>query len=381
MCRHGCSRSNWRHSDKSLWSEILSIEKSLGLDSSRAVFLSLDRDEEGQGFTYKVQSNLKQDAKEKATLHGQGRFSFLTREQMSRQWSIKRDQRMIESRMRELLANSEKDTLKHGRVHNLFVRVVDYKDVLQGIDIISFSGLEAVAEITTPQHTEFEDTTALRICDTVALDNFLQVAGLLINSSEQHCGRGDCFINTAVDSIFISPDCDFESNHSWTVYTTITPPSGRKATANIFILTKAGQLVATMIGVQFTKLTVKVTRRVLKAANKLSNEGPLPFESDILDAPSEQVIDGAINKLAKEEEKVENSSAPKREEQTAQATTEGGPDASSTMPQLREMLIQLVAKMSALTSLLSISMLPSRIWESTLFANGLEIRDRRESRP
>ena len=81
--------------DKSLWSEILSIEKPLGLDWSRAMFLSLDRDEEGQGFTYKVQSNLKQDAKEKATLHGQGRLSFLTREQMSRQWSIKRDQRMV----------------------------------------------------------------------------------------------------------------------------------------------------------------------------------------------------------------------------------------------------------------------------------------------
>ena len=124
----------------------------------------------------------------------------------------------------------------------------------------------------------------------------------------------------------------------------ITPPSGRKATADIFILTKAGQLVATMIGVQFTELTMKVTSRALKAANKLSNEGPLPFEGDVPGAPSEQVIDGAINKLAKEEEKVENSSAPKREGQIAQATTEGGPDASLTMPQLREMLIQLVAE-------------------------------------
>lgn len=99
-----------------------------------------------------------------------------------------------------------------------------------------------------------------------------------------------------------------------------------------------------MIRVQFTKLTMKVTRRVLKAANKLSNEGPLSFEGDVPDAPNEQVIDVAIKKLAKEEEKVENSIAPKREEQTAQATTKGGPDASSTMPQLREMLIQLVAE-------------------------------------
>ena len=125
--------------------------------------------------------------------------------------------------------------------------------------------------------------------------------------------------------------------------TTITSPSCRKATADIFILTKAGQLVATMIGVQFTKLTMKVTRRVLKAANKLSNEGPLPFEGDVPDAPNEQVIDVAIKKLAKEE-KVENSIAPKREEQTAQVTTKGGPDASLIMPQLREMLIQLVAE-------------------------------------
>ncbi|KAL2057930.1 hypothetical protein ABVK25_001547 [Lepraria finkii] len=84
-----------------------------------------------------------------------------------------------------------------------------------------------------------------------------------------------------------------------------------------------------MIGVQFTKLTMKVTRRVLKAANKLSNEGPLPFEGDVPDAPNEQVIDVAIKKLTKEEEKVESSIAPKREEQTAQATTKGGPDASS----------------------------------------------------
>ena len=203
--------------------------------------------------------------------------------------------------MRELLANSEKNTLKHRRVYNLFERVVDYKDVLQGIGIISFSRLEAVAEITTSEHIEFKNTTALRICDTVALDSFLQVAGLPINSSEQHCGRGDCFITTAVDSVFISPDCDFESNHSWTVSTTITPPSGSKATADIFILTKAGQPVTPMIGFHFTNHTMKVTRRVLKAANKVSNEGPLPFEGDVPGAPSEQVTDGAINRLAKEE--------------------------------------------------------------------------------
>ena len=330
--------------DKSLWFEVLSIEKPLGLASSRAVFLSLEQDQESQSWTYKVESNLKQGPKQKATLHGRGRFSLLTRQQMLRQWSQSRDQRMIEHRVRELSANPEKDTLKRGRVYSLFGRVVDYKDVLQGINFITFSGLEAVAEIITPEPTEFEDTTALRICDTVALDNFLQVAGLPINSSEQHCGRGDCFITTAIDSVFISTHCDFESNRSWTVYTAITPPSGRKAIADIFVLAKDGQLVATMIGVHFMKLTIKSTRRVLKAANELSNEGPLSFDGENPDAPIERMIKGATDKLTKETEKLESSSGPKEEGEPARAMAGGGPNASSTMPQLRELLIELVAE-------------------------------------
>ena len=333
--------------DKSLWFEILTIEKPLGLDSSRAVSLSLDHDEERQAFTYKVESNLKQDPKEKATLHGQGRFSFLTRQQLSRRWSIMRDQRMVESRISALSANPERDTLKNGRVYNLFGRVVDYSDVLQGINIISFSGLEAVAVIVTPEHTEFADTTALKICDTVALDNFLQVAGLLINSSEDHCGRGDCFITTAIDSVFLSPECDFETCHYWKVYTMITPPSGRKATADIFILTKAGQLVATMIGVQFTKLPMKYIRRVLRAANKLSSEGPLRFEGDFSDVPSaltEDLTEEVLNKIAEKSlEKAEERGLAQGQGQPAQTINEAGHDASSTMPQLRELLIQLVA--------------------------------------
>lgn len=333
---------------KSLCFETLSITRPLGLNPSRSVFLTLEQNRVSGNLSFKVYSKLMNTPTDKAALHVQGQVSFPSPQELSKWWPRDLYQRYMDQRLKDFSAHLDTETLKKGLVYQVFSRVVSYGGLLKGISIISLSmsdsTLEALAEIAIPEDTSKQDSTAIHICDTAALEAFLQVAGLLMNCSEQHCNFDEYFIITGIDSISIPTDCDFDNRSLCTVYATITPPDGSKATADVYVLINGTTLIATMIGVRFTKLPLEHIREILVTAHDSKRDIPMSFDDNqsIVGLSDEEAEHTNANKEDADEPHESREQNPVCE--FATPATSGGSQTSSMGPQLQELLISLVAE-------------------------------------
>ena len=332
----------------SLCFETMSIIKPLGLETSRSVFLTLEPNRGSGNWTYKVYSNLTNIYDDKAALHVQGQVSFPNPQELSKWWPRDHYQRHIDQRLKAFSTRLDTETLKKGLVYKLFSRVASYNNLLKGISVISLSmsdsNLEALAEIAIPEDTNQDSSTAVHICDTPAIATFLQVAGLLINCSELHCSVDEWFIITGIDSIFISGECDFQNCSLWTVYAAITPLEGCKAIADIYVLINGTKLVATMTGVLFTKLPVEKIRAILEAAHDSKCDTLLSFEGD---NTIEELSSEATEHSTENKEAASDPHEPREQNHVCEPTTtatDGESQASSAGPQLRELVISVVAE-------------------------------------
>ena len=101
-----------------------------------------------------------------------------------------------------------------------------------------------------------KESKVTQICDTIILDNFTQVAGLLMNSNDD-ISLDEAFIATGIEAVSISARCDFPKEGFWRVYTMVTQFSPSKVTADIFAVNKDGSLLVIIIGVNFSKLSLR----------------------------------------------------------------------------------------------------------------------------
>lgn len=153
------------------------------------------------------------------------------------------------------------------RAHGPLALVVHYADSLQGITNILLDGTQAVAEVDIPlSDLGATESTFTQACDTVALDVFIQVVGLLVNSSNMMT-RDEVYVATGIDHTSMSSECDLHNRKSWTMYTKFRPLGNDQAAGDIFVLTRDGSLVMTITGVQFTKLLISNLEKFLDSAN------------------------------------------------------------------------------------------------------------------
>jgi acyl transferase domain-containing protein/acyl carrier protein len=268
---------------KSLWFENLNIEAPLGLDSNRDVFLSLSREGIAESWSFVVTSKML-EGKQKSTSHSKGRFGFIDTDNASRGPQAQHYQGLVKDRMDTIMKNPEAETLRHHRAYALFSRVVRYGGFLKGIKNITILGFEAVAEVNVPAGPVTVESTVTNICDAGVLDNFIQVAGLLINTSDI-CSVDEVFLAVGVNSIYISAESDFVAIRDWDVYVSVTPENNSKASANVYVLAKDGKLLVTINGVQFSKLPLTKLNKLLESVNQGPNS-----KSDTKSNPRPQVV-------------------------------------------------------------------------------------------
>ena len=333
---------------KSLCFETVRIIKPLGLEATRSVFLTLESEGESGNWRYEIYSNLTNTPEDRGALHVQGQVSFPTSRELSKWWPRDHYQRDIDQRLKDFSTRVDTETLRKRLVYKLFSRVASYNDLLKGISVISLSmsdsNIEALADIVIPEDTSKENSTAVHICDTLAIAIFLQVAALLINCSELHCSVDEWFFATGIDSMFIPGECDFQNRSLWTVYAAITPLEGSKAIADIYILINRKELVATMTGVRFTKLPVDQIRAILETAYDSMRDIPMSFEGK---SPADELSHQTIEPMTEDKENAGDTREPRERNQVCgPATTakDGESRASSVGPQLRELLISIVAE-------------------------------------
>lgn len=245
---------------RALWFKDLSYSSALGNALQRDVSLTLNRDKDRMVWSFVAKSTAQNDPRSRPTTHAKGEFGFTKNPQ------FQDFQRLVTDRINQFSKTSNVETLRRKRVYELFSRVVHYSGALQGISIITLGEYEALAEIDVPTQAETGESTVTRICDAVALDTFIQVVGVLINSSDI-CAKNEAFLTTGIDSVFISSTCDFERCKSWTVYAMFAQQGEETASGDVYVLTREGTLVLSFMGVQFSKMPLTKLERILDSGN------------------------------------------------------------------------------------------------------------------
>ncbi|KAI2621288.1 putative polyketide synthase [Hypoxylon sp. NC1633] len=257
--------------------EQISFQGALGLNHGRNVSLVMEGAGEYLAWSFAFSSSSKGDPKARSTTHAKGRFSVTSRT------DFQLLERMMADRIQHLIADPRAEKLGAGRAYALFSRVVNYAGTLRGISHITILDSHAVAQVKRPAvPVSTAETTAAKICDTVSLDTFIQVVGLLINSSDA-CPEGEVFIATSIDSI-VMQDCDFSTCDSWTVYAMASHRGDVEAAGDMIVFTSDGKLVLTGSGVKFSRYPISKLEKLLAStssntAPKTSSARQLPTEN------------------------------------------------------------------------------------------------------
>ena len=253
----------------------LSFQAALGVDLARAASLTIAASNDSQEWTFVIKSAAKADSTSKCSTHAKGRIM------LNAHSDFRTYERLIADRMSELESKPSSEKLLSNRAYGLFSQVVHYAEFLRGISHITMDKTEAIANIDIPEEVQLgvEESTVAQYCDTVAIDTFIQVVGLLINSSTLVTEK-EVFVATGVDRISMSTACDFYNRKSWTVYAKYTSTGEGKAAGDIFVMTREGTLAMIIAGAQFTRLLISKLERFLDAANaKPSQETTVKIKS------------------------------------------------------------------------------------------------------
>lgn len=241
----------------------LQFQAALGIDLDREVFLKVEKKTDMVGvWHFEIQSCRRADPRSKISTHAKGDISNSGRSELSTY------ERLVGDQIHQLRQRSDTDTLSSKRAYKLFSRVVRYADFLQGISQIILDEREALATINLPKESQFglDENSALRCFDAVAIDVFIQVGGLLVNTSSLVTEEDVC-VATAIGRLSVSPSCEFHAPSTWTVYAKFVPVTESQVSGDIFVWTEGMKLAVAILDAQFTKLPITKLDRLLDSAN------------------------------------------------------------------------------------------------------------------
>ncbi|KAF2654186.1 ketoacyl-synt-domain-containing protein [Lophiostoma macrostomum CBS 122681] len=263
----------------SLEFETLDIQAPLGLATHQQVEIILRNLQPQSGHRhyqvdFAVVSRSMEGSPDETTLHAKGRIVNSTETAGSSKLSVLA--RLTERNANGLQAREGSDVehMRAGRVYKLFSRVVDYGKVLQGITSMTMANDEAVATISMSAHSRPgpEESSVLNVCDSIALDSFIQVVGLSMNTGDG-VGQGEVMICNGIDSSLIAGDFDFQTCSSYRVYTSYRRTNPRAVIGDVFAWSQDGSPVAAFIGCRFVKLDITRLERLLDPASSRLNHG------------------------------------------------------------------------------------------------------------
>ncbi|KAL5328987.1 hypothetical protein ACEPPN_002496 [Leptodophora sp. 'Broadleaf-Isolate-01'] len=242
------------------------IESPLGIDHSRDVLLDLEIGSD-KDRSFVLKSSLSGQAK--STLHAKAGFKFFTSLSGQEASQFQYHQRFVKARMTDFAKHSNTETFKLNRAYRLFSRVVNYTPILTGMSSITMAGNEVVAQLDLPAASDDIESSAISLGDTIGMDNFVQVVGLLINSSDL-CSEAEAFLATGADTITVAPGCDLREKRKFEVYASFSSEGegNTKASGDIWVMDMEGNLVSVIIGMHFSKLPLKTLRKILEPANQ-----------------------------------------------------------------------------------------------------------------
>ncbi|PHH89661.1 hypothetical protein CDD83_5579 [Cordyceps sp. RAO-2017] len=247
--------------NNSLVFEQVHFQNALGLDPPGAVILSLEQGVSDLSWNFAIRTTVVAEPHSKEISHGHGVISILANPMLDM------FERLVTGPMDRMAKNEDAERLMSKRAYGLFARVVEYDNFFRGIRSIAMDGQEAIATVALPEtQPNRRESTAWKVCDTVSVDAFIQVLGLLMNTSDMISGD-EVTVMVGLDRAVISTACRMEDVASWNVYTKFATTGDRQPVGDVFVCSPQSKLVALLSGCRFANLPISKLERALDSAN------------------------------------------------------------------------------------------------------------------
>ncbi|KAL4792587.1 hypothetical protein BDV19DRAFT_400519 [Aspergillus venezuelensis] len=180
------------------------------------------------------------------------------------------------SRVKDLLSQADGEAMHGSLVYKVFNRVVQYDEYYKGVSRVVAKSEQVAADVVLRNPPL--PWAADQICNPLALDNFLQVAGLHVNSLRD-CAETDVYVCTKVDRLSISPSFSASARQpghgSWGVFSNLNVINDKQVENDVYVFDAAtGELVLMVVGAQFSRVLITSLSRVLSRANTSSTTPP-----------------------------------------------------------------------------------------------------------
>ena len=263
------------------------FQAALGLDPQREVILYLELLDGESSWSFSIGSSVSTGSRQRRLTHASGTITLVSNPK------FEVFQRLVEDHIDTLKSKDETEKLMSKRAYGLFAQVVNYEQFFRGISSILLTDREAVATINMPEHQpNREDSTAWRSCDAVLVDAYIQVVGLLINSSNA-VSKGEIMVATGIDHAMISPDCKSNLQSPWEVFARFAIVSKSQSIGDVFVRSPGKSIVAILSGCRFTKLPIANLEKSLRSANP-SSTVELPISSDDINSSTSSLVAGKL---------------------------------------------------------------------------------------
>ncbi|RMZ76239.1 hypothetical protein DV738_g5040, partial [Chaetothyriales sp. CBS 135597] len=249
----------------------LAIVAPLGLDPETPLKVTMKRAEPGRpSFDFQLLSEAKPGTTSKPVVHGSGTISLHTLKEDPSKRDFARISRLIDvSRYHAVLNDDTAESIRGALVYKLFEKVVTYADFYKGLKMVTSTQDCVASKVTLPTHTipALTQTTV----NTLAVDNFLQVAGINVNCLKP-CVNGDVYVCTRVERIQPRAGFDTSEAKSWLVYSSFIRSTDREVNNDIYVFdAQTDELCMVIHGVCFTRVGISTLGKTISRANSAVN--------------------------------------------------------------------------------------------------------------
>ncbi|KAI1407386.1 hypothetical protein F5Y13DRAFT_131466 [Hypoxylon sp. FL1857] len=202
------------------------------------------------------------------------------------------------SRYDQIASNPNASRLAGDVLYKIFARVVNYAPYYKGVrNTIAYDG-EVVGDVVMPRGKEAEILSS-SISDPLAIDNFLQVAGIHVNclleGSDDEVSVCNAIEEVLWSDVYLQEHgvgklSESPSARTWKIYSNMEPKGKNTLVNDVFVLdATTGAVVVAMLGAEFTTVPLASLRRVLSKINENSNS-PAPTKPSPAPVPTNGIF-------------------------------------------------------------------------------------------
>ncbi|POR33739.1 Polyketide synthase [Tolypocladium paradoxum] len=250
--------------------ENLHIQSPLGPKPDGALFIALTK-QEGDKWTFSFFS-CSPDAmarQPQRTTNARGIVALLEAEAVTSRLQFV-GRLLGSSRYDQVASSPDANRLSGDVLYKIFGRVVNYAPYYKGVrNTIACDG-EVVGDVIMPRGEEAE-RLASSISDPLAIDNFLQIAGIHVNCLQAGSSDDDVSVCNAIGEVLWGETfCQGKPSGSrtWRVYSNMEAKGKNTVVNDVFVLdVTTGAVILAILGAEFSQVSLSSLRRVLSKLN------------------------------------------------------------------------------------------------------------------